>query len=66
LDDISNNYRILYKNMEKHWWKAVRQNEKAGQVPNLRWGHCCAIIEDEVIFFGGYAGTPQITQTRTT
>lgn len=52
--------------MEKHWWKTVRQNEKAGQVPSLRWGHCCAVIEDEVVFFGGYAGRTVTIQIRAT
>lgn len=47
--------------MEKASWKAVRHNDKTGQVPNLRWGHSCALIEDEVVFFGGYAGTHTYT-----
>lgn len=43
--------------MEKNSWKQVRHNNRNSNVPNARWGHSCCVIEDEVIFFGGYAGT---------
>lgn len=52
--------------MEKVSWKGVKQNEKHGQIPSLRWGHCCALVEDEVVFFGGYAGNAGIMQTQAT
>lgn len=44
--------------MEKNSWKQVRHNNRNSHVPNARWGHSCCVIEDEVIYFGGYAGTP--------
>lgn len=50
--------------MEKVSWRQVKQNEKAGNLPNLRWGHCCCLIDDEVVFFGGYAGTHYLKQTQ--
>jgi hypothetical protein len=46
-----------YYKMEKISWKQVRQNDRNGSIPSLRWGHSCCIIEEEVVFFGGYAGT---------
>ena len=52
--------------MEKLSWKTVKHNDKAGHLPNLRWGHSCAIIEDEVAFFGGYAGNFPFIQIPTT
>ena len=42
--------------MEKNIWNQVRYNDKNGNLPNLRWGHSCCVIEEEVLFFGGYAG----------
>ena len=52
--------------MEKLNWRTVKHNEKSGQIPSLRWGHTCSIIEDEVIFFGGYAGTLHTMQIQIT
>lgn len=43
--------------MEKISWKQVRHSIRNGAIPNARWGHSCCVIQDEVIFFGGYAGT---------
>lgn len=52
--------------MEKLCWKQVRQNERVGSVPHLRWGHSCCTIDDEVIVFGGYAGTSLLIKIQTT
>lgn len=43
--------------MEKSVWTQVKYNDRHGSLPSLRWGHSCCVIEDEVVFFGGYAGT---------
>ena len=48
--------------MEKTGWKQVRFNDRNGQQPNQRWGHSCTPIDDDVLFFGGYAGTPLMKQ----
>lgn len=47
------------KEMEKQGqcrWKKVCMRKSTGQTPVPRWGHTCCVIEDEMIFFGGYAG----------
>lgn len=43
--------------MEKICWKQVRHNDRNGIVPHERWGHCCCVVDDEVVIFGGYAGS---------
>ena len=42
--------------MEKYVWNKVNINPKSAH-PMQRWGHSCCVIDDEVIYFGGYAGT---------
>lgn len=49
--------------MEKISWKQVRHNERHGAIPNLRWGHSCCVVDDEVVYFGGYAGIKIVIQT---
>ncbi len=43
--------------MEKHFWHKVISNTKISHLPPSRWGHNCCVIGEEVVFFGGYAGT---------
>ena len=38
-------------------WKKVCTRKSTGQTPVPRWGHTCCVIQDEMVFFGGYAGT---------
>lgn len=44
--------------MEKLSWSQVRHSDKNGTLPNMRWGHSCCLIGDDIVYFGGYAGTP--------
>jgi len=39
--------------MEKPNWQKIDKNTNK---PCPRWGHTCTAIQDEVLFFGGYAG----------
>ncbi len=39
------NYHYTSK-MEKISWKPVRQNDRNGNIPSLRWGHSCCVIDD--------------------
>jgi hypothetical protein len=38
-------------------WRKVCTRKTTGQSPVPRWGHTCCVIPDEIVFFGGYAGT---------
>ena len=40
--------------MDKHAWNKVDKNSNK---PSPRWGHTCCVIAEEIVFFGGYAGT---------
>lgn len=51
--------------MERHTWQKVLIHHNSRE-PSPRWGHCSVVRKDEIIHFGGYAGTSQSTQTRTT
>ena len=44
----------IINDMEKASWKKIDRNSSK---PCPRWGHACCTIGDEVLFFGGYAGT---------
>ena len=52
--------------MEKHTWHRAQSSNRASSNPLPRWGHSCCVIENEVVFFGGYACTPKIIQNRST
>ena len=41
--------------IEKHMWRPVTSNTTVR--PSSRWGHSCCVIGDELVLFGGYAGT---------
>jgi len=41
--------------IEKHMWKPV--NGINLTKPSPRWGHSCCVIGEELVLFGGYAGT---------
>ena len=41
--------------MEKLEWKPVQANSHQNSTPNPRWGHACCYVNDEIVFFGGYA-----------
>lgn len=41
--------------IEKHMWKPVHVINSAK--PSPRWGHSCCVIGEELVLFGGYAGT---------
>ena len=42
--------------MEKLEWKPVQANSHKNSTPSPRWGHACCYVNDEIVFFGGYAG----------
>lgn len=44
--------------MEKLEWKAIQPG--SSKAPAARWGHACCCVKDEIVFFGGYAGTPPL------
>mgnify|MGYP002366893027 CR=1 FL=1 len=46
--------------MEKPSWHKIEKNSAK---PCPRWGHTCCVIDDEVVFFGGYAGNSLPIQT---
>lgn len=52
--------------MERHLWRKVDNVIRSTSRPCPRWGHTCCVIGDEVVFFGGYAGTSSSIQIRTT
>jgi hypothetical protein len=63
-DIYSKEYNNSISNdMEKATWKRIEKNSSK---PCPRWGHACCVINDEILFFGGYAGTLPIIQTQTT
>jgi|LakMenEpi03Aug12_release.lakeMendotaPanAssembly.Ray.scaffolds.fasta_scaffold606887_1 hypothetical protein len=43
--------------MEKMRWREVKEGGRNDPRPLARWGHCSCLIDDDLIFFGGYAGT---------
>ena len=43
--------------MEKIRWREVKEPRQNDPRPLARWGHCSCLIDDDLIFFGGYAGT---------
>lgn len=49
--------------MEKHLWKRIEKNSSK---PCPRWGHACCVVGEEIVFFGGYAGSYMAIQTPTT
>lgn len=57
---IHRTFNRILKHMEKISWKQVRHNDRRGAMPSLRWGHSCCIIDDEVLYFAGYAGTSSL------
>lgn len=47
-------YYSISNDMEKPTWKRI---DSLNSKPTPRWGHACCVINDEILFFGGYAGT---------
>lgn len=43
--------------IEKHIWRPVSSSTVSTAKPSSRWGHSSCVIGDEVVLFGGYAGT---------
>ena len=43
--------------IEKHIWRPVSSNTVSTAKPSSRWGHSSCVIGDEMVLFGGYAGT---------
>jgi hypothetical protein len=41
--------------IDKHMWRPV--NSISSAKPSPRWGHSCCVIGDELVLFGGYAGS---------
>ena len=41
-------------------WKRVQVAEWQMHPPSSRWGHACCVIQNEIVIFGGYAGTSSI------
>lgn len=38
-------------------WKKVQLAKSDVNQPSPRWGHASCVIDDQIVFFGGYAGT---------
>lgn len=38
-------------------WKKVQIGNGQVNQPSPRWGHTCCIIDQQIVFFGGYAGS---------
>ena len=49
--------------MDRALWKKI---DRSANKPCPRWGHTCCVIGEEIVFFGGYAGTLSTMQTPTT
>ena len=45
--------------MDKHLWHKVETNIKSSNKPCPRWGHTCCVVNENIVFFGGYAGIPK-------
>lgn len=50
--------------MEKRTWQKIDIDRNTKE-PSPRWGHCAVRLQQEIVFFGGYAGTENNIQTQT-